>query len=95
MDVKTLEYMEERAGKARKIVDRIDALLKSVDEVKRSRGFIKLSTPNIGIYIELTRSGKEPAENDYETEITASIYNAFIDVTLAEIRHLEKQLAEL
>jgi hypothetical protein len=96
MDLKTLEYLEERAKKAREIVDRIDDLLKQIDLLNRADGAMEIYTRGKTIYLRLNDFSPEGlAEKDYTTEVVASIYNAFIDVTLAEIRHLEKQLAEL
>ncbi|MCM3242724.1 hypothetical protein M3598_08195 [Cytobacillus oceanisediminis] len=95
MDIKTLEYMEERAGKARAIVDRIELLLKRVNSVKKSSGVIDLYTPNRTVRIDPQYREDGHAVNNFETRIAAAIYNTFIDVTLQEIRHLEKELAEL
>jgi hypothetical protein len=93
MDLKTLEYMEERAVKGRKIVDRIERLLNQVDLIKRSRGVIDLYTPANTVRLDTKRDDR--ANDDYVTRATAGIYNAFIDITLAEIRNLEQELAEL
>ncbi|PLR93231.1 hypothetical protein [Bacillus sp. T33-2] len=93
MDRKTLEYMEERATKARGIVNRIERLLDQVEQVKRARGVMDLYTRHKTIRLEMKYN--ELAENNYTTEVVAAINNAFVNVTLAEIRHLEQELAEL
>lgn len=36
MDLKTLEYMEERAKKARKIVDKIERLQSNIDKLEKA-----------------------------------------------------------
>lgn len=96
MDIKTLEYLEERSRKARAIVDSIADLTSRVELIKKSRGVIDLYTPKRSHRIEI-ESGFEDnkALNNFETELAAHIYNTYIKVILAEIRQLEKQLAEL
>lgn len=93
MDRKTLEYMEERAKRARKIVEQIEKLLGDVARVKRSNGRMDLYTTGQTIRFEFQRG--ERVKNCYSAEAVAAMYNAFVNITIAEIRSLEKQLAEL
>jgi hypothetical protein len=93
VDLKTLEYMETRAKKARELVNRIEKLKIQMAELKRSRGCMDLYTPNKTIRIEA--SYQDRAEDNFSTRAAATIHNAFIDVTMAEINHLEKLLEEL
>ncbi|MDT0163852.1 hypothetical protein [Bacillus sp. AG4(2022)] len=94
MDIKTLQYMEERAGKARKIVNQIEVLTNKVASIKKSKGVIDLYTPQRAVRIEIQQSS-ERAQDNYETQLVASVYNTYINITLAEIRNLERELAEL
>jgi hypothetical protein len=93
VDLKTLEYMESRTKKAREIVTRIEKLKVQMGDIKRSRGCMDLYTPTKTIRIEA--SYQDRAEDNYITLAAAAIYNAFIDVTTAEIKRLEKELKEL
>lgn len=94
MDMQTLQYMEDRAQKARGFVDRIKVLNKRLREVKE--GSLQ------GVYIGIGSSriaGTEwcsiKVENGYHTEFEAHMLNAYISVTNEEVKNLEKQLAEL
>ncbi|WP_256846880.1 hypothetical protein [Paenibacillus sp. Pae108] len=90
MDLKTLEYMEERAGKARKIVTRIEKLREFIVRSKN----ITCMTLNYGSHqIKITEWGKRAHE--YSAEAEAHMVNVFIDITNKEIARLEKELAEL
>jgi hypothetical protein len=62
-------------------------------DIKKSRGCMDLYTPMKTIRIEA--SYQDRAKDNYSTRAAAAIYNAFIDVTTAEINHLEKKLEEL
>jgi hypothetical protein len=94
MDIKTLQYMEERAGKARKIVDRIEVLTNKVVSIKKARGVIDLYTSQRTVRIDIQQSS-ERAPDNYDTQLVASVYNTYINITLAEIRNLERELSEL
>jgi hypothetical protein len=93
VDLKTLEYMEARAKKARELVNRIEKLKVQMGDIKRSKGCVDIYTPNKTIRIEA--SYQDRAEDNHSTRAVAAIHNAFIDVTMAEINHLEKLLEEL
>jgi hypothetical protein len=93
MDLKTLDYMEERAKKGRKIVEQIENLSEAIARLKRAKGTIDLYTPNKTIRLEVKYN--DHSLDDYTTRAVAEIHNTFIDITLAEIRKLEKELAEL
>ncbi|MCV9884730.1 hypothetical protein [Metabacillus halosaccharovorans] len=94
MDIKTLEYLEERSSKGRSIVKQIEKLTNQIEGVKKARGVMDIYTPTLNIRpnknIDTVLLG-----NNYETELVASIYNTFINVTNAEIERLKKELAEL
>jgi hypothetical protein len=84
--------MEERAKKAREIVERIKILKSQISDIKRAR-VMDLYTPVKTIRLDLQTN--ERSDDNYKTRVIAHIYNTFIDVTLAEISHLEKKLAEI
>jgi len=86
--------MEERAQKARAIVDRIEQLLKQIDRLKESRGVIDLHIPYGTIRIDI-KPAEDRADDIFATRAVAEIYNAYISIALIEIRRLEKELAEL
>ncbi|MEF7566093.1 hypothetical protein V4V35_24175 [Bacillus infantis] len=94
MDIKTLQYMEERAGKARKIVNQIEMLTNKVASIKNAKGIIDLYTSKRTVRIDIQQHSGI-AENNYETQLVASVYNTYINITLAEIRNLEWELSEL
>jgi hypothetical protein len=94
MDMKTLLYMEARAGKARELVNRIEKLQGLLNQTQSN----KFKCIRIAIdsnTVELTRWGSKQVPNDYSSEVEANMLNSFIDVTKAEIKRLEKELAEL
>lgn len=94
LDIKTLEYLEERSLKGRELVTKIEKLKKQISLVKKSKGILDIHTPVSSIRpIRNLQDGQLP--NEYETKLIAHIYNAFITVTDSEIQCLEKELAEL
>ncbi|USK46315.1 hypothetical protein [Cytobacillus oceanisediminis] len=94
MDIKTLEYMEERAGKARAIVNRINKLNEVLVKVK-GRSFKCLVLKVDSGAVSCTDWGSKKVKNDYSAEVEAQMLNAFIDVTNAEIASLELELADI
>lgn len=83
MDLKSLEYMEERAKKARAIVQKIDQLTKeSLQMVKAEKVIFYSFHQNINI------ETKEPI-------FMQSLRNAFVELAAKEIQRLEQELAEL
>ena len=94
MDRKTLEYMTDRVKKAMDIVDQIDLLIKRIEAVK-SKQFKAIAIKYNSTGFELTRWGSSQVENNYSAQVEAHMLNAFIDVTIAEINRLEKELEEL
>ena len=85
MDRKTLEYMEERAGKARAIVDRIESLsirLKNIDSA-----FIK--------EISLLSDYSYKIAGLEGTELMKDIKNHVLEAINREIKRLELELSEL
>ncbi|PJN91013.1 hypothetical protein [Bacillus sp. mrc49] len=94
MDIKTLEYLEERSLKGRELLDQIENLKKQVSMVKKSRGIIDIHTPVSSIRpIRNAQDGQ--LSNNYQTQVIAHMYNTFINVTHSEIQCLEQELAEL
>jgi hypothetical protein len=94
MDLKTLEYLEERAKKGRELVERIERLNKFIEQVKgKSFHCIKLAIDSSSI--EMTGFGSKRVELNYGSVAEAHMLNAFIDVTNAEIKIYEKELDEL
>lgn len=83
MDRKTLEYMEERAKKARKVVSRIDLLGARIEKVKKAEKVLFIGY-NTSVNFEET-------ENDIFEELVA----AYIGAATEEINRLEQELAEL
>jgi len=94
MDRKTLEYMEERAGKAREIVNKVEKLYNFLRQTKGNE-FKCLRLAINSDNIEITPWGQRGVPNDYAAEAEAYMLNAFIDVTNMEIQRLENELAEL
>ena len=94
MDRKTLEYMTDRVKRGMDIVDQIDLLIKQMDLVK-GKWFKSINILYDSTGFELTRWGSSQVENNYSAEVEAHMLNAFIDVTIAEINRLEKELEEL
>lgn len=85
MDRKTLEYMEERAGKARTLVNRIESLsirLKNIDSA-----FIK--------EISLLSDYSYKIAGLEGTELMKDIKNHVLEAINREIKRLELELSEL
>lgn len=81
MDRKTLEYMEERAGKAREICNAIEKLSKEIAKAERVTD------------LRLFGGGNFIETNHFE--IVDGMKQAFVKLAQAEIDKLEKQLSEL
>lgn len=81
MDRKTLEYLEERAGKAREICNAIEKLSKEMVKAQH--------VTNLTLY----GGGKVIETNHFE--IIDGMKQAFVKLAQAEIYKLEKQLADL
>jgi len=94
MDRKTLKYMEERANRGREIVNRISELERHLIKVS-NRSFQCIDIKIDSGTIRGTEWGSSKVANDYRAEVEASMLNAFIDMTKAEIQRLEQELAEL
>lgn len=86
MDRKTLEYMEERAEKARKIVKHIDELTKSVEIIYGTDGIkgngVKFFSNSTSVIL-------------YGCELVKEIQKHAIEAINHEVTRLEKELAEL
>ncbi|CAM5794768.1 hypothetical protein [Brevibacillus borstelensis] len=91
MDIKTLEYMEQRAKQGRQLVEKIERMKGRISLAKKSRG-IDLDVN--GGTIRTSRSNEKQL-TEYAAHVEASMINAFIDVTEAEIKRLEQELADL
>ncbi|XOS91820.1 hypothetical protein ACLMAB_26065 [Brevibacillus laterosporus] len=94
MNIQKIERVEELIKKARDIVERIERLKERINEVTG------LLFRSVVIYFEQGRVSmcewsSEQRPNDYNAEVEAYMINAFIDISKAEIAHLERELAEL
>ncbi|MCM3599361.1 hypothetical protein M3175_01355 [Robertmurraya korlensis] len=85
MDLKTLEYMEERTKNARKLVNRIEKLVKEVEKIRIADKVMFCTNNTSGNYVELTSS----------YELIQEIRKSTIEAITKEITRLEKELAEL
>lgn len=83
MDVKTLEYMDERVKKAKSFVHKINELNKAIEKITIAEKAM-FSTIQHGNYVEL---------QGYE--LIKEIRHTSIDCIKREIARLEKELAEL
>lgn len=83
MDRKTLEYMEERAKKARDIVKKIEKLLKNIDCIT---GVEKVDFINYSHRYEFDSS---------LGDLTKLIKAAYVKAATEKIQSLEQELAEL
>ncbi|MEK4149047.1 hypothetical protein NST02_18450 [Robertmurraya sp. FSL W8-0741] len=81
MDLKTLEYLEERAKKARKIVDRIDELTYKAEKIYDTN------------QVYFTTKKTSVALNG--CELVTDIQKHALEAINREISRLEKELAEL
>jgi len=94
MDIKTLEYLEQRSMKGRELFRKIEHLQKFLNQVKgKSYKTIRLAIDSGSI--EITKWGSKQLDLDYETVAEAYMLNAFITITNNEIKLLEEELAEL
>jgi hypothetical protein len=83
MDLKTLEYMEERAKKARKIVEKIDKLLKNIEGIEKVK---RVDFINNKYRMEFDSS---------EGDLTDLVKAVYIEAAREKIQTLEKELVEL
>jgi molecular chaperone DnaK (HSP70) len=83
VDRKTLEYMEERAKKARRIVVRVEDLNAKLAKAKKA-DYFTFSANQHGYYVE-----------EREFHLVESMKINFEKVLAEEIERLEKELAEL
>lgn len=90
MDRKTLEYMEERANKARLIVDKIESLLKQSEKVGATCSMQIVDRNNSNLFLLSANRGQynHPRLID---KIAASLQQLIVE----EISLLEQELAEL
>lgn len=83
MDRKTLEYMEERAKDARKIVKKIESLKKNIELTERVEG-VKFHDHRHTFLFDASIGG-----------LANEMKETYISVATNEIEFLERQLAEL
>lgn len=83
MDRKTLEYMEERAKKAREIVTKIEELSKDIQDVDGADEFIFQGIRQ-NVYIKVKTNW-----------LVEQVRLTFIEATTTQIKRLEQELAEL
>lgn len=93
MDIKTLEYMEQRAKQGRELVDRVVELKSRISSVKGNN--LHCIDFKIGSGTLRTSQWDKKQVFEYQAHIEASMINVFIDITTAEIKRLEQELAEL
>jgi hypothetical protein len=83
MDRKTLEYMEERAEKARKIVKTIEQLQKNIESMNK---------------VQVVRFINNNWNSEFDTstgDLTNDMKSAYFDYATLEIDRLEQELLEL
>ncbi|AGR47401.1 hypothetical protein EMERY_70 [Brevibacillus phage Emery] len=96
MDIQEIERMEGLIKKARDIVERIEELKESINKVKGCLfGHIVIYFVGIEESFSMSDWSSKQRSNDYNAEVEAHMINAFIDVSKAEIKRLERELAEL
>lgn len=85
MDRKTLEYLEDRAKKARMIVEKIEELSKFAEKVRPSNNVI------------FVKDGYRAAEftDNRHRRVLLEIQNEAMQIIADEINRLEQELAEL
>jgi len=93
VDLKTLEYMEQRAKQGRELVDRILELNSRISRVKGKN--LNCIDFKIGSGTLRTSQWDDKQISEYQAQIEASMINVYIDITNAEIERLEKELFEL
>jgi uncharacterized protein (UPF0335 family) len=84
MDRKTLEYMEERAKNARRIVIRIEELAKKIKTIQKANKCFFNNSAEHGYHVE---------EKEYL--LVEKMKETFVVVVVEEIERLEQELAEL
>ncbi|MEH7249189.1 hypothetical protein V7114_20730 [Neobacillus niacini] len=84
MDRKTLEYMEERAKKARRIVARVETLANNLKKIQKVNRCFFDNGAEHGYYTE-----------EKEHLLVEKIKEAYVVVIVEEIERLEQELAEL
>lgn len=83
MDIKTLEYLEERTKKAREIVKKIEQLLKNIESINNKK-IIRVN------FINQTHNF------EFETkELTNLVSESYIKIATQKIQELEAELHEL
>ncbi|MBY0088422.1 hypothetical protein [Brevibacillus brevis] len=93
MDLKTLEYMEQRAKQGRELAERILELKSRISRVKGNS--LHCIDFKIGSGTLRTSQWDDKQISEYQAHIEASMINVYIDITNAEIQRLEKELFEL
>jgi hypothetical protein len=83
MDRKTLEYMEERAKKGRKLVSKIAELANTIREVKNADEFYFQGISD-NVYIKVK-----------DSTFLEKIKDSYVVSVVEEIERLEQELAEL
>ncbi len=86
MDIKTLEYMEERTKKARVIIEKIEALTKAGEKAVEIRG---IQTTN---YQSTKLFGITDVRHP---ELIKALRIEIMNLIAEEIRRLEHELAEI
>ncbi|MGG4032990.1 hypothetical protein ABEV74_04670 [Paenibacillus cisolokensis] len=92
MDRKTLEYMEERAKKARLIVNKIDRLSKLDKQIESIRK-ISVYDQYVNGLFSLSSTDSNPSQND--KRLIEVIKPALRQMIADEVAKLEAELAEL
>jgi hypothetical protein len=83
VDRKTLEYMEERSKKARKIVEKIERLIKNVESINNKK-IMKVKFIN------------HRHDLEFETnELTNLVNESYIEIATQKIKELENELAAI
>lgn len=90
MDRKTLDYMEERAKKARLIVNKIDSLLGQAMKVENVRSMQLIDKNNVNLFL-LSANRAQYNHPRLIDEIAALLQKLIAE----EISLLEQELAEL
>jgi NACalpha-BTF3-like transcription factor len=83
VDIKTLEYMENRAKKARAVVEKIDRLVINIEKTEKVKYINFLNDRNGLVFDSSTVSMSE------------AIKKAYVEVATKRIKELEAELAEL
>lgn len=94
MDVKTLEYMQERVKKGNEILDRIETLETRIETAKNALRIV-IANRHIRNYFEVSNHDGREKLCTFETHAEAMLINTFIDLANAEIKRLEAEFAEI